>query len=157
MSEIDYQQFGAIPKSSTVHALISTIHSWLMNTDGNGATTRVVLFDFRKAFDLIDHNILLNKLALFNIPLDLAIWIVDFLEHRKACKVRKKMSLGVKRPSGRCAARDQIRSVVQLFLIMINDLHVLGVNLWKYVDDVTMSESFEKHQPSNTKMMSMIS
>ncbi|XP_068750901.1 uncharacterized protein [Montipora capricornis] len=51
---IDSQQFGAVPKSSTTHALISMLHSWLESTDGNGAITRAVLFDFRKAFDLIN-------------------------------------------------------------------------------------------------------
>ena len=32
---------------------------------------------------------------------------------------------------------------------MINDLQVPGVKLWKYVDDVTMSEFIEKNQSSN--------
>ena len=32
------------------------------------AHKRVVLFDFRKALDLIDHNILATKLATLNIP-----------------------------------------------------------------------------------------
>ena len=36
-----------------------------------------------------------------------------------------------------------------LFLIMINDLYVPGVQLWKYVDDITMSESVGKNQSSN--------
>ena len=52
------------------------------DTDGNGATTRVVLFDFRKAFDLIDHNILATKLATLNIPHKIECWIIDFLKHR---------------------------------------------------------------------------
>ena len=36
-----------------------------------------------------------------------------------------------------------------LFLIMINDLYVPGVQLWKYVDDITMSECVRKNQSSN--------
>ena len=31
-------------------------------TDGNSATIRTVLFDYRKAFDLIDHNYNCNYL-----------------------------------------------------------------------------------------------
>ena len=58
MEKIDDKQFGTIPNSSTTHALISMLHTWTKGTDGNGSTTRVVLFDFRKAFDLIDHCIL---------------------------------------------------------------------------------------------------
>ena len=32
--KIDPQQFGTVPKSSTMHALISMIHSWAKSTDG---------------------------------------------------------------------------------------------------------------------------
>ena len=61
LERIDPYQFGAVPKSSTTHALISMLHSWLESTDGNRATIRVVLFDFRKALDLIDHHVLVQK------------------------------------------------------------------------------------------------
>lgn len=63
LQKIDPQQFGTIPKSSTTHALISMIHYWAKSTDGNGSTTRVMLFDFRKAFDLIDHHVLARKIG----------------------------------------------------------------------------------------------
>ena len=51
LERIDPQQFGFVLKSSTTRTLISMLHSWLESTDGNGATMRAVLFDFRKAFD----------------------------------------------------------------------------------------------------------
>ena len=57
-----------ISGSSTVLALISIIHKWLKTTDGNGAAVRVLLFDYRKAFDLIDHKILVNKLKQVDVP-----------------------------------------------------------------------------------------
>ena len=62
MSVIDDSQYGAIPNSSTTMALISMLHNWSINTDGNGATVRTILFDYRKAFDFIDHDILSRKL-----------------------------------------------------------------------------------------------
>ena len=33
----------------------------IVSTDGNGTTNRVLLFAFRKAFDLINHYILLEN------------------------------------------------------------------------------------------------
>ncbi|XP_068707894.1 uncharacterized protein [Montipora foliosa] len=57
---IDPNQFGAIPKLSTAQALISMVHEWARATDGTGAAVRVVLLDYKKAFDLIDHQILLS-------------------------------------------------------------------------------------------------
>ncbi|XP_068726169.1 uncharacterized protein [Montipora capricornis] len=80
---IDPQQFGAVPKSSTTHALISMLYSWLESTDGNGATTRAVLFDFRKAFDLTDHHVLAPKLSSYDIPESIMCWILDFLTNRR--------------------------------------------------------------------------
>ena len=83
LSKTDPQQFGKVPKSSTTHALISMIHSWAKSTDGNGSTTRVVLFDFRKAFDLIDHHVVPRKLCSYDIPRSISCWIIDFLMDRK--------------------------------------------------------------------------
>ena len=57
-----------IPKSSTTHALVNMTQNWLVNTDGNDATARVVLLDFRKAFDLIDCSVLIQKLTTYDIP-----------------------------------------------------------------------------------------
>ena len=44
---------------------------------------RVVLFDYKKAFDLIDHRLLLHKLATYDIPQWVLQWITDFLTGRK--------------------------------------------------------------------------
>ena len=75
-------QFGTIAGSSTVMALISMVHKWLEATDGNGAAVRVFLFDYRKAFDLVDHHILANKLQQLNIPHSVFNWVIDFLCNR---------------------------------------------------------------------------
>ena len=39
-------QFGAIPKSSTTHALISMIHNWTKATDATGTAVRIKLLDY---------------------------------------------------------------------------------------------------------------
>lgn len=79
LEKVDPRRFGAIPGSSTTEALISMTHAWYSATDGNGATVRAVLYDFKKAFDLIDHGILVQKLRLFNIPEAVILWITDFV------------------------------------------------------------------------------
>ena len=83
MELIDSKQFGTVPDSCTTYALISMLHTWNKDTDGNGSTTRVMTFDFRKAFDLIDHNILSEKFTKYNIPRSVMLWILDFLTDRK--------------------------------------------------------------------------
>ena len=66
LKEIDPNQYGTVPRSSTTQALISMLHFLNVSTGGNGATTRVILFDYKKAFDVIDHRLLLNKLATYD-------------------------------------------------------------------------------------------
>ena len=59
------------------------IRNWAQATDTTGAAVRVVLFDYKKAFDLIDYQILLQKIFSLNIPPSIARWAADFLTNRK--------------------------------------------------------------------------
>ena len=40
LAKIDRNQYGTVPNSSTAHALISMLHNWYKDTDGNGSTVR---------------------------------------------------------------------------------------------------------------------
>ena len=127
-------QFGTIPKSSTTRALTSMLHQWLEATDGAGAAVRVVLFDYRKAFDLIDHGILIQKILSLSIPRGVAQWVINFLT---SCKQRIKLSSSCNSnwelmPAG---VPQGTKLGPWLFLLMINDLRIPGVPTWKYVDD----------------------
>ena len=44
---------------------------------------RVVLLDYRKAFDLVDHGTLAAKILLLRIPSGLARWVCNFLKDRR--------------------------------------------------------------------------
>ena len=55
------------------------VSPWTKGRDGNGATVRVTLYDYQKAFDLIDHRILVNKLSRLDLPTEIINWIIDFL------------------------------------------------------------------------------
>ena len=65
---IDRDQYGGIPKSSTLNALISLIHHWSQATNGSGAADGIILVDYRKAFDLIDHSVFIQKVHRLDIP-----------------------------------------------------------------------------------------
>ena len=68
MPHIHPFQFGCVKKTSMTHALIRLIHQWLAATESPRTVMRSCLIDFSKAFDRIDHNILLHKCQLLNIP-----------------------------------------------------------------------------------------
>ena len=143
LKKLDPNQYGTLPRPSTTQALISLLHFVNASTDGNGATTRVVLFDFKKAFDLIDHRLLLNKLATYDIPQWVFEWITDFLTHRKQ---RVKLSQGCYSewdlvPAG---VPQGTKLGPWLFVIMVNDLDIPNSEIWRYVDDTSMAESISK-------------
>ena len=89
LNVVDPNQYGVMPKSSTTMALISMLHHWFHETGGNGAVIRAIIFDYRKAFDLIDHSILFEKLPQLDIPRRVANWMIDFLPQILKNQIRK--------------------------------------------------------------------
>ena len=53
----------------------------LLNQDKN-IQTNVIYLDFAKAFDSVDHNILVTKLCAHGIPGKLLSWFVNYLSSR---------------------------------------------------------------------------
>ena len=59
---IDSRQFGSLKGSSTTYCLLDLIHNWLSELDNPGCYLRACFLDFSKAFDRIDHTIVIRKL-----------------------------------------------------------------------------------------------
>jgi len=58
---MDPNQFGCRRGRSITHALIAILHAWQSTLDERGAV-KAVLVDFKKAFDPVNHNLLIHKL-----------------------------------------------------------------------------------------------
>ena len=130
-------QSGFRSQHSCETALVNMIDSWLDAID-KGKMIGVVLVDFKKAFDLVDHNILLDKLSVYGIKGEALRWFNTYLTHRKqqvsvnnCMSDFKQVSYGV--PQGSILGP-------LLFLLFINDLPLYTCNVFTdlYADDTTL-------------------
>ena len=140
---------------STVSALTSISQNWFDSTD-NSSTGRqgvhALFVDFRKAFDLVDHKILLDKLADMNVTRSFWLWIMSFLEGRT-----QQVNLqGVLSFTASCPAGVPQGSAISptLFNIHINDMEEnvseqACANTTKYADDCTMDTSIRLGESSD--------
>ena len=80
---IHENQSGFRPKHSCQTALIRLVDQWMTCID-KGDIVGALFIDFRKAFDLVDHSILLKNFLIINSNILLLI----FLPHtfKTACK-----------------------------------------------------------------------
>jgi len=79
---LDQNQFGCrpTPGQSTTHALIAVLHKWMEILDKRGSVRAFI--DYRKAFDIVNHNTLLSRVKKYNVPHCLLKWFGSYLLHR---------------------------------------------------------------------------
>ena len=135
--DIDLHQYGSVKGSITVHALVELVHLWLQALDEPGKVLRVLLLNYSKAFDHVDHGILLGRLASMGISDFLMRWVTSFLCGRCQCTklgdiVSEWTTINTGVPQGTLLGPVG-------FVIHINDLHT-DVNISKYVDDSSLWE-----------------
>ena len=136
------QQFGFRKKHSTQHAL-STLTNYLAEKLDDSETSIVVFLDLSKAFETVDHKILLNKLYYYGIsglPLEL---IKSYLENRKQCvKCGNHFSTFLEVLCG--VPQGSILGPL-LFLLYVNDLPVIiDHSSILFADDTSVLSSSKK-------------
>jgi Reverse transcriptase (RNA-dependent DNA polymerase) len=137
-------QYGFLPASSTLSATINLMNYILKNMDKK-RKVGCLFIDLQKAFDCVDHNILIAKLKAAGI-IDKALKIfISYFTSRKQCvKINNTVS----------NEQDILTGIPQgsilgatLFLVFINDIFNLELcgDIQLYADDAVVMYSANTH------------
>ena len=74
-------EHGFLRNRSCVTQLLSVLHTIGRNLDKN-IQTDIIYLDFAKAFDTVDHNVLLSKLKAYGVSGQLLTWFANYLSGR---------------------------------------------------------------------------
>ena len=84
---VDPNQFGCTSKRSTAHALIKISALLFESSDDSSNIIRILFIDFCKAFDLVDHNVLLRKFVAYDFPPHVIAWSMSFCKNELSSSV----------------------------------------------------------------------
>ena len=137
-NKISSCQHGFIKGRSTVSNLSIHTHN-IVNAINNHSQYDTIYTDFKKAFDLVNHSVLINKLVNMQIPLYIVKWIQDYLSDRfSSIKIHNSFSDTFKIPCG-VPQGSHIGPI--LFILFINDLlsEIQFSNCLLFADDCKLS------------------
>ena len=132
---ISDSQFGGLAGMSAVTALLFMVHKWYQAMETSKRIIRVTFLDFRKAFDLIDHNQLLKNFDDIGVRPGVIGWYASYLNKRSQIALYRGAKSERMITHGGIPQGSKLGHIA--FIIKINDLP-LATN-WDPNDEQNLS------------------
>ena len=150
------QQLGFRTLHSIALALSKCTSNWWLNMD-RGDMNSVVFLDIHKAFDTVNHQILLDKLHCYGIGDGELLFFRSYLQNRtQCCSVNGQIST---LQTVTCGVPQGSILGPLLFIIYMNDLpaFVQEANITMYADDTSLHKAFRTSHELKDEIISAFS
>ena len=143
LKDVDYlskYQYGFLPQRSTQLAIFEILKD-IHNAQNSNLSTGLLFLDVRKAFDSLDHNILLTKLQELGVSGKMLNWFSSYLNRKQRVRHNSDISSETKFccgiPQGSCLGPT-------LFIFYINTvfMHIdNSIQVMMFADDCVLYKS----------------